>query len=116
VFVLKQSDEYDEFISRYLFTNHQNVDLQANHMALVLLGALGGAALGGLGGLAIGGLTGAALGGLAGGAVGGLVGATYQYPRYYPVYIPYLRPYYPYPQFYVYPRPVYYRFPPLGYW
>lgn len=63
-------------------------------MALIALGALGGAALGGLGGLALGGLAGAALGGLAGATVGGLAGAAFGMPWYYPYWAPYYHPYY----------------------
>ena len=93
-------------------------------MALVILGALGGAALGGFGGLALGGLTGAAIGGLAGAALGGAVGMAASYPWYYyhywsPYYQRnYYQPCYPvmappvYPQYAMQWAPV----PAFGYW
>ena len=76
-------------------------------MALVLLGALGGAALAGFGGWALGGWTGAAIGGLAGGVIGGLAGGALSYPGYQqPYWSPYYQPrYYYQPSYY---QPNYY--------
>jgi len=94
-------------------------------MALVILCALGGAALGGFGGLALGGLAGAAIGGLAGAAVGGAAGMALSYPWYYhqywsPYYQPYnyYQPYYPTMTPYTYPRyPMqWFPAPAFGYW
>jgi hypothetical protein len=98
-------------------------------MALVLLGALGGAAFGGLSGYALGGLagaalTGAAVGGLAGATLGGLAGAAAEYPYYWgyhPHWAPYYHPCYysPYDAvapraYYAYPSPWF--APAFGYW